>query len=869
NMVYRDAVRAPRAAAVQCSAEIEVEENITVSAARRPGTVKPHKRKQQQHIVDLDCKESKEIYFIFYCYITRGRCICHGTRGSSRVTDATSWQSKIIKCLGYQEKSQSRCSERLKLEYRDESRVLNVLPARSSRMGSPLTRTTASHQYSTTVHEGRKDYQCDKCEKRFGQKQQLIRHQKTVHEKRKDYECNNCEQTFGEKSKLIRHQKTVHEGRKNYACDKCGKKFGRKCILVQHEKTVHEGHKDYTCGNCEQKFGHKHHLLEHQKTVHEGRKDYECDNCEKKFGARSNLRKHKKTVHESRKDYSCDKCEQQFGQKDQASESCLSRRTRIGVNNNAFIYNSKKEKITHFYKPVAPPRFQRFRLADRPMTIDSPLAESSDIHVLRRARSDIACIRKTGLKIAVLAGGSLESGAVARGTSRAPQHSHERRIEVPVGLRQRVQQRGRALARLPAPGPEQSPAVSAGPLRRAALRHGVRLRPRGESPQLAVSGQTLGLSRAVRARRGGVGPRAPDRRLGQDTAESESENSRANHRYSCDGSRSRCRLARTRTRWTSCGDCTRSAAPGILARAPAWPCTSICATPRCAARPFTTRTAIFSLVRIYTNCTIVLHYLVIQTVKFLLVSGTVPQLGPLLITTEFGRMRVESNEICVVQRGMRFSVKVYGPSRGYILEVYDNHFQLPNLGPIGANGLANPRDFLTPTAHYEDDDDDDEVDDYLIINKYQGRLFQAVQRHSPYDVVAWHGNYVPYKYDLERFMVINSVSFDHCVRNCMSEFMGLIRGSYEAKDREGFQPGGASLHSMMTPHGPDAACYEAASSQAELRPERVADGTQAFMFETYYGLAVTEWALRGCDKLDPKYQDCWRGLKKNFNTTEK
>ncbi|XP_014222228.1 homogentisate 1,2-dioxygenase [Trichogramma pretiosum] len=286
----------------------------------------------------------------------------------------------------------------------------------------------------------------------------------------------------------------------------------------------------------------------------------------------------------------------------------------------------------------------------------------------------------------------------------------------------------------------------------------------------------------------------------------------------------------------------------------------------------------------------------------------VPQLGPLLITTEFGRMRVEANEICVVQRGMRFSVKVYGPSRGYILEVYDNHFQLPNLGPIGANGLANPRDFLTPTAHY-DDEDEDEVDDYLIINKYQGRLFRAAQRHSPYDVVAWHGNYVPYKYNLERFMVINSVSFDHCDpsiftvltcpsdkpgtaiadfvifpprwsvqehtfrppyyhRNCMSEFMGLIRGSYEAKDREGFQPGGASLHSMMTPHGPDAACYEAASS-AELRPERVADGTQAFMFETYYGLAVTEWALRGCQKLDPKYQDCWRGLKKNFKTTEK
>lgn len=135
-----------------------------------------------------------------------------------------------------------------------------------------------------------------------------------------------------------------------------------------------------------------------------------------------------------------------------------------------------------------------------------------------------------------------------------------------------------------------------------------------------------------------------------------------------------------------------------------------------------------------------------------------PQKGSLKITTEFGKMIVAPNEIVVIQQGMRFSVEIDEVSRGYILEVFGQHFQLPDLGPIGANGLANPRDFLTPVACYEKLDVS-----YEIVVKYQGKMFVALQDHSPYDVVAWHGNYVPYKYNLEHFMVINSVSFDHCV----------------------------------------------------------------------------------------------------------
>ncbi|KAK3773334.1 hypothetical protein RRG08_023218 [Elysia crispata] len=280
----------------------------------------------------------------------------------------------------------------------------------------------------------------------------------------------------------------------------------------------------------------------------------------------------------------------------------------------------------------------------------------------------------------------------------------------------------------------------------------------------------------------------------------------------------------------------------------------------------------------------------------------VPQEGTLYITTEMGRMNVEPNEICVIQRGMRFNVDVKGNTRGYILEVFSDHFQLPSLGPIGANGLANPRDFLTPVAWFEDR----EVNQYTVVNKYHGHLFAATQAHSPFDVPAWHGNYVPYKYNLSNFMVVNSVSFDHADpsiftvltcpslkpgvaiadfvvfpprwsvqentfrppyyhRNCMSEFMGLIYGKYEAKE-DGFRPGGASLHSMMTPHGPDLGCFEKASN-ATLKAERIAEGTMSFMFESSLSMAVTPWGNN--TKVDRNYYKCWQPLKKHYNSNNK
>eukprot|EP00127_Corallochytrium_limacisporum_P004547 Clim_evm17s167 gene=Clim_evmTU17s167 len=281
----------------------------------------------------------------------------------------------------------------------------------------------------------------------------------------------------------------------------------------------------------------------------------------------------------------------------------------------------------------------------------------------------------------------------------------------------------------------------------------------------------------------------------------------------------------------------------------------------------------------------------------------VPQSRKLEIITEMGKLVVKPNEICVIPRGIRFAVDVDGPARGYILEVFGSDFRIPDLGPIGANGLANPQDFLNPTAWYEDRECT-----FTVMHKYQGQLFAAEQGFSPFNVVAWRGNYTPYKYDLSRFNAMNSVTFDHADpsiftvltapslepgtavadfvifpprwgvandtfrppyfhRNAMSEFMGLILGEYEAK-KDGFLPGGGSLHSMMTPHGPDVKTFEGAS-RADLKPERVAEGTQAFMFESSLGLALTKWGEETCHKVDPKYYEVWQGMKKYFDPTKR
>jgi homogentisate 1,2-dioxygenase len=280
----------------------------------------------------------------------------------------------------------------------------------------------------------------------------------------------------------------------------------------------------------------------------------------------------------------------------------------------------------------------------------------------------------------------------------------------------------------------------------------------------------------------------------------------------------------------------------------------------------------------------------------------VPQQGRVRFRTEFGVIEAAPGEIVVIPRGVKFAADLpAGPARGYVCENYGGMFTLPERGPIGANCLANPRDFKTPVAAYED-----RAAACTLTVKWGGALWVTELDHSPLDVVAWHGNYAPYKYDLRDFSPVGPLLFDHADpsiftvltaptetpgtanvdfvifpdrwmvaentfrppwyhMNIMSEFMGLIYGAYDAKPR-GFSPGGFSLHNCMLPHGPDADAF-AQASEAALRPHKL-EGTMAFMFETFLPQRVTAWAA-GLTELQADYVDCWMGLERRFDPDRK
>jgi homogentisate 1,2-dioxygenase len=271
----------------------------------------------------------------------------------------------------------------------------------------------------------------------------------------------------------------------------------------------------------------------------------------------------------------------------------------------------------------------------------------------------------------------------------------------------------------------------------------------------------------------------------------------------------------------------------------------------------------------------------------------IPQRGAIELQTELGRLHLAPGSIGIVPRGMKFRVQLLeGEARGYVAENYGPPFRLPELGPIGSNGLANARDFETAVAWFEDDDQPSEV-----VQKSLGRLWTTTLDHSPLDVVAWHGNYAPCRYDLSRFNVIGTVSFDHpdpsiftvltspsdvpgranadfvifpprwmvaedtfrppwFHRNVMSEAMGLIHGAYDAK-AEGFAPGGLSLHNLMSGHGPDVESWRKAT-EAELKPTKI-EGSMAFMVETCWPYRPTQYAL---DRAQPDYDTAWTGFPK-------
>jgi homogentisate 1,2-dioxygenase len=270
----------------------------------------------------------------------------------------------------------------------------------------------------------------------------------------------------------------------------------------------------------------------------------------------------------------------------------------------------------------------------------------------------------------------------------------------------------------------------------------------------------------------------------------------------------------------------------------------------------------------------------------------IPQAGTLRLATELGRIEVSPGEVALIPRGVKFRVEVDGEVLGYVAENQGLPFRLPELGPIGSNGLANPRDFDTPVAWFEDRDEQTEV-----VQKYLGNLWTTTLDHSPLDVVAWHGNYAPWRYDLRKFNTMGTVSFDHpdpsiftvltspsnvpgranadfvifpprwmvaedtfrppwFHRNVMSEAMGLIHGAYDAK-ADGFAPGGLSLHNLMSGHGPDLESWQKAS-EAELKPAKI-DNTLAFMVETCWPYRPTQFAL---DRAQHDYDLTWAGFPK-------
>jgi homogentisate 1,2-dioxygenase len=295
-----------------------------------------------------------------------------------------------------------------------------------------------------------------------------------------------------------------------------------------------------------------------------------------------------------------------------------------------------------------------------------------------------------------------------------------------------------------------------------------------------------------------------------------------------------------------------------------------------------------------------------------------PQVGGLEIRTEVGKLIVGVGEICMIPRGLVFSVHDDGGGgggggtssscgfhRGYLLEIYKGHFTLPELGPIGANGLANARDFEYPVAWYEEEEEETNrhlLEGGKLYNKFGSKLWGKPISSTPFNVVAWHGNYLPYKYDLSKFCAVNSVTYDHidpsiytvltCAgdetgtalcdfvifpprwmstdpntfrppwfhRNTMTEFMGLIHGGYDAK--KAFLPGGASLHSCMTPHGPDAVSHDKAVADPCDSPTYFSGGL-AFMFETSCILRLSKYALEQ-ECMDAKYGECWNGVPNRF-----
>ncbi|KAH9874017.1 hypothetical protein IAQ61_004645 [Plenodomus lingam] len=286
------------------------------------------------------------------------------------------------------------------------------------------------------------------------------------------------------------------------------------------------------------------------------------------------------------------------------------------------------------------------------------------------------------------------------------------------------------------------------------------------------------------------------------------------------------------------------------------------------------------------------------------------QLGTLDIVTEMGKIFLQPGEICVIQRGIRFCMNLAPDTkvaRGYITEVWGSMWELPDLGPLGGHGLANPRDFLYPVAAI----DDNLHVDWQIVNKINGELVAIQQDHSPFDLVAWHGNVVPYKYDLTKFSSQNSTSIDHTDpsiftvltaksrdpltpladflwfgprwdvatntfrlpyfhRNSASEFLACLYGQGLGRSDD-FQPGGGSFEGGHTPHGGFHEGYQHGMRIHESQPEKILTEQLTIMIESSRLFLWTEWARKGCGVIDEHGTNykVWEALPDRFSANKR
>ena len=276
----------------------------------------------------------------------------------------------------------------------------------------------------------------------------------------------------------------------------------------------------------------------------------------------------------------------------------------------------------------------------------------------------------------------------------------------------------------------------------------------------------------------------------------------------------------------------------------------------------------------------------------------VPQEGALRVQTELGWLLVSPGEILILPRGIRFRVELPdGRARGFVGELFNGHYRLPERGLVGANGLADERHFRAPVASFEDLEAP-----YEIVHKQGGDLWRTTVNASPFDVVAWHGRYAPFKFDLMDFNAYWGANWDHSDPSILTVLtsphddhgrnavdFAVFRGRWDAtqdtfrppymhrnsavefnavikspRTKGAYRPGAVTYTPYLMPHGVSVSGYEAAVGQSDEHanePRRSSDDELWIQFESTYLLRVMPWILDSPQR-DRAYTGQFEGFRK-------